>query len=138
MQVSIYGFSYKKHTQHIAVKSIRSYHSAPFSNFLGTFWEHSFPLSHLRIKASWMDYLNRKSLYTYLCDRMSIHFSRSFSTIIPRPNRDMSYLYSQFLSVSDIPAFIFLLSFHLPFDIGNQNRVYWLLPKTYFSILYFI
>ena len=79
MQVTIYGISHKKHTQHIAVKSIQSYHSALFSNFLGTFWEHSFPLLPIHIKAFWIDYLNRKSLYTYLCDRMSIQFSKFIS-----------------------------------------------------------
>lgn len=81
MQVTIYGISHKKHTQHIAVKSIQSYHSALFSNFLGTFWEHSFSLPHLRIKASWMDYLNRKSLYTYLCNKMSIQLSNFMSVL---------------------------------------------------------
>ena len=90
MQVSIYGFSHKKHTQHIVVKSIHSYYSAPFLNLLGTFWEHSFSLPHLRIKASWMDYLNRKSLYTYLCNKMSIQLSKNSTCILYRKSNLLS------------------------------------------------
>ena len=103
MQVSIYGFSHKKHTQHIAVKSIKSYHSALFPNFLGTFWEHSFSLSHKRIKAFWMDYLNRKSLYTYLCNKMSIQLSKNSTCILYRKSNGKSPISYHYFDLRSIP-----------------------------------